>query len=467
MNLRDSLDAFRDFWREFAKVKSGIAGLVLLSCFILLGVFGPSLVPFPGATDHWRDIAFWQDNPRAAPPAWSNWFSSRKGAVSTILRDPTVEEKDLGDGVSLTTFSFAYRADFDRPPRDMVVRFTGQGQVPVTITVTRPDGLSAEIYRDQLSLAEDDVQRVSVDRNCAQGVIEFVRSVDQELASTMRAGTLKPLYILFSKIVAGVGDSPIPLKGDYNLQVAALKVSADFSIGTPEIMVSGDVAGLLGTDISKRDVFTGLIIGIRWALVIGILTSIITVLCGVFFAVTAAYFGGAVDWVLNRVYELLFLMPVLPFLIVISAIFKPTIWTLIIIICLFFWTGPFKPAYSMALQIREETFVEASKGIGSGRWRIIVRHIIPILLPYSFAQMALAIPGVIVYEASVSLLGLGDATIVTWGQLLNDALSQGAVINNLWWWVVPPGLMIALMGMSFAFLGTALDKILHPKLRTR
>jgi peptide/nickel transport system permease protein len=81
--------------------------------------------------------------------------------------------------------------------------------------------------------------------------------------------------------------------------------------------------------------------------------------------------------------------------------------------------------------------------------------------------MALTIPGVIVYEASVSLLGLGDATIVTWGQLLNDALHQGAVINGLWWWVVPPGLMIALMGMSFAFLGTALDRILHPKLRTR
>ena len=81
--------------------------------------------------------------------------------------------------------------------------------------------------------------------------------------------------------------------------------------------------------------------------------------------------------------------------------------------------------------------------------------------------MALSIPGVIVYESSVSLLGLGDATKVTWGQVLHAALGKGAVINNLWWWVIPPGLMIALMGMSFAFLGTALDKILHPKLRTR
>ena len=160
-------------------------------------------------------------------------------------------------------------------------------------------------------------------------------------------------------------------------------------------------------------------------------------------------------------------MPVLPFLIVVSAIYKPSIYTLISIICLLFWTGPYKPVYSMALQIKEETFVEAARALGSSRLRIIFRHVVPILLPYSFAVMALSIPGVIVYEASVSLLGLGDSSIVTWGQILQAALSQGAVINNLWWWVVPPGLMIALMGMSFAFIGSAMDRILHPKLKTR
>ena len=92
---------------------------------------------------------------------------------------------------------------------------------------------------------------------------------------------------------------------------------------------------------------------------------------------------------------------------------------------------------------------------------------IPLLIPYSFASMALYVPSAIVYEASISLLGLGDATIVTWGQILHDALRGGAVINGLWWWVIPPGLFIALMGMTFAFIGFAMDRILHPKLRTR
>lgn len=467
MNLRDSMESLGEFWKEFSKVKSGLVGLGLLLLFVVLGFVGPYIVPFPGATDRWRDINFWQDNPQAAPPVWTNWFTSKKGVVSSLLTKYREETQEQDGGVKLQTFSFDYRYDYEKPPRDMVVRFQGVGQVPVIITLARPDGLEAELYRDQMELAENDICRISLERNCAQNVIEFVRAHDEELASTMSAQLIRPLNILFSSLDKDVQASPKALKGDYTINLTALILADDFKIEKPSIMVSGNVSGILGTDISKRDVFTGLIVGIRWALIIGILTSVITVLVGVIFAVVAAYFGGFVDWIISRLYELIYLMPILPFLIVIAAIFKPSIWTLITIICLFFWSGVYKPVYSMALQIKEETYVEASRALGSGRWRIVFKHIIPILLPYSFAVMALSIPGIIVYEASVSLLGLGDATIVTWGQILNDALNQGAVINQLWWWVVPPGLMIALMGMSFAFLGTALDKILHPKLKTR
>ena len=88
-------------------------------------------------------------------------------------------------------------------------------------------------------------------------------------------------------------------------------------------------------------------------------------------------------------------------------------------------------------------------------------------MTYSFASMALYVPSAIVSEASLSLLGLGDTTIVTWGQILHDALSGGAVLSGQWWWIIPPGLAMALMGMTFAFIGFAMDKILNPKLRTR
>ncbi len=467
MSVRDSIQDLGEFWAEFSKVKSGLVGLGILLAFALLGIFGDFLIPFPGASRHWRDINYWQDNPQAAPPAWTNAFAAKKGVPSSTLSSFKAENEVQDNGVAIKTFTFDYRFDYDRPPRDLIIRLPGSGQVPLDISIQRPDGLTAVIYHEQLELAEGSDNRISVTRNCAQAAVEFVRGQDEALANTMNADLIKPVNVLFAKMGPEIASVPVTLEGDYKIKIRALIVSDDFHVGKPSIVVSGHVSGLMGTDASKRDIFTGIIIGIRWALVIGILTSVISVIAGVLLGIIAAYFGGVVDWLLTRLYELIYLLPVLPFLIVISAIFKPSIWVLIALICAFFWTGSYKTVYSMTLQIKEETFVEASRALGSGRWRIVFKHISPILLPYSFASMALSIPAIIVYEASVSLLGLGDATIVSWGQILESALTQGAVINNLWWWVVPPGLMIALMGMSFAFLGTALDKILHPKLKTR
>jgi peptide/nickel transport system permease protein len=456
-----------EFWNEFSKSKTGLVGLALMLVFVLLGAFGGLLVPFPDAARHWRDIDYWQDEPLAAPPVWTNAFAARKGAPSSILTRFRTEKETRDDGVAIETFVFAYSFTYDRPPRDLVVRVPGSGRVPMAIWLERPDGLSAELYRDQVDLSGGGENRVSVTRDCARAAIEFVRSRDEALADTMNADLIKPVEILFAKPGSGIPGAPAPLKGIYEIRIRALVVSPDFSLGRPTVIVSGQVSGIMGTDASKRDVFTGIVLGIRWALMIGILSSAVTVVAGVLLGIVAAYFGGALDWLLTRLYELVYFLPVLPFLIVISAIFKPSIWVLIAIICAFFWTGSFKTVYGMTLQIKEESFVEASRALGSGPWRIVLRHIAPMLLPYSFASMALSVPAIIVYEASVSLIGLGDATIVSWGQILESALTQGAVINGLWWWVLPPGLMIALMGMSFAFLGTALDKILHPKLRTR
>jgi peptide/nickel transport system permease protein len=467
MNALDSMESLREFWLEFTRVKTGIVGLAILGTFVLLGVFGIFLVPFPDAIGHWRDINYWQDNPQASPPVWTNAFTPKKGVVSSFLGAPKEETRPEEGDVTVKTYTFDYSYVADQPPRDLILRVAGEGPVPVVVSIKRPDGKTAEIFRSQMELSKGKLERVSIARSSSQEVIEFLRAEDEGLAGSLSADLIKPLTILFSKIDADVAVKPSALKGDYRIIVSALILSPDFKVDKPSIIVSGHVSGILGTDAMKRDIFTGIIVGIRWALIIGILTSVVSVAAGVLLGIVAAYFGGAVDWALTRLYELVYLLPVLPFLIVVSAVFKPSIWTFIAIICLFFWTGSYKTVYSMTLQIKEETYVEAARALGSSRWRIVFKHISPILLPYSFASMALSIPAIIVYEASVSLLGLGDATIVSWGQILEAALSQGAVINNLWWWVIPPGLAIALMGMSFAFLGTALDKILHPKLKTR
>jgi len=278
---------------------------------------------------------------------------------------------------------------------------------------------------------------------------------------------LIPCNVIFSKAEENIVEKANALKGKYIFSVSYILKNDSDTVTDSVMNFSGRVYGVFGTDASKRDLWSGIVYGLKWALIIGLLTSLTSVLIGVFYGVICAYYGGFVDSIMQRIFEIFVSVPLLPILIVLSAVVKPSIWIMILMMCAFFWTGPVKTVRSMALQIREETFVEASKALGASNARLIFKHIVPILLPYSFATMALSVPSAIVYEANISLIGLGDATIVTWGQILHDAFTGGAVLKGMWWWVVPPGIMIALMGMTFAFIGFAMDKILQPKLRTR
>jgi peptide/nickel transport system permease protein len=142
-----------------------------------------------------------------------------------------------------------------------------------------------------------------------------------------------------------------------------------------------------------------------------------------------------------------------------------SIFLMIGFLTIFGWVGIAKVARSMALQIKTKGYVEASKMMGQKNSKIIFKHIIPQLLPYAFASIAISVPAAITTEAGLSFLGLGDPSFPTWGQILHDANTYGAAARGLWWWIVPPGLMIAITGLAFVFLGSALDVIVNPKLK--
>lgn len=470
MSLGFSNSPLGDFWSEFRESPSGIVGLSLLAVFALVALFGTLISPYPEAAKMWRSIEYWQDAPANAPPAWTNAFAREKGAVSARL-SPSSTEAEEGDGYRIVRSVFEYDCAYDRPPIDLVLKFGLLEPAPVTVTVQRPDGRSVELVR---STAEpvSGFARISIDKEAGAAVLDFARGIeDGEASGRLDGSSLEPTSVVFAEAAPGIASAPRALKGRYRITLETLFVDGaapeDSSASAPRLSVVGRVSGILGTDGQKRDLCSGAIAGVRYALLIGFLTALVSVAVGVVYGALSAYAGGAVDAAMQRFFEIMSSMPLLPFMIVLSAIFKPSIVTMIVLMVLFFWTGSVKTVRSMALQIKEETYIEAGRALGAGGRRILFRHIIPILIPYSFASMALAVPGAIVYEATVSLLGLGDATIVTWGQILHDALGGGAVLNGFWWWVVPPGLLIAIMGMTFAFLGFAMDKILHPKLRTR
>ncbi len=402
---------------RFFHSRSGVAGLVLLGLLGLVGAFGPLLAPYPEAASHWRDISYWQDSPAAVPPAWTRgpWNSSRV-AASARVSGGSPEESAMEGGASKLTWRFSLNPLGTTTGRDLVLVLPGEGQLPVLVGVKALDGNEHELARKILRVSGAEPARLS-----------FPAVVGRELVVTEYR----------------VPGSPPP--------------------ESPLLILPGQVSGLMGTDVAKRDIFTGIVLGIRWALLLGVLVSFITVMTGIILAIGAACTGGWVDLLINRIYEFFSLMPILPFLIVLSAVFKPSLWTFAALALLFFWTKAFKPVYAMALQIREEGYIEAGKSIGTSRWYRAFKYVLPALLPYGFSIMALSVPGIILYEAGISILGLGDSTVVTWGQMLHDAFAQGAVINRLWWWILPPGLMISITGIAFSLLGRGLERVWDPR----
>jgi len=243
-------------------------------------------------------------------------------------------------------------------------------------------------------------------------------------------------------------------------------VEATIYIDDLFLRLYGNSFGILGSDQFGRDVLTQLIYGTQISLTIGILSAIFSVVIGLFIGLAAGYIGGFADQVLMRFTDLLLVIPDTPLYIVLMFVLSPTIWTLILLISLLGWTGFARLVRSQTLSLRERPFVEAAKAVGGGKFHIIIRHILPNVMSLVYVTLATSVPYAITSEAWLSWLGLFDPTTMTWGRMLHDVQVETIGIY-MWWWVIPPGICIALISLSFILLGYALDDVLNPKLRKR
>ena len=224
---------------------------------------------------------------------------------------------------------------------------------------------------------------------------------------------------------------------------------------------------LLGTDELGRDIFSLLIYGTWTSMTVGILASILTVLIGTFVGIYAGYYGGAVQSILMRLTDFFLILPALPLMIVLAAILGPSIWNIILVIAIVSWPVTARVIMSQTLSVKESSYVEASKALGGSDTYIIFRHILPNVTPLIFAYVILNIAGAILAEAGLSFLGLGDPSHISWGMMLYYANQFGALVAGLWWYILPPGLAISLLVLSFMMIGYALDEIINPRIRRR
>jgi peptide/nickel transport system permease protein len=219
---------------------------------------------------------------------------------------------------------------------------------------------------------------------------------------------------------------------------------------------------LLGTDSLGRDVLSRVIWGTRTSLIIGVGAVIVIGMIGVTLGLASGFLGGIVDQVVMRTADTLLTLPSLLLLIAISAIFQiKSIFMIMLAIAVVGWSGLARITRSRVLSVKEELFVEAARGIGVGQWRIALRHVLPSCIAPVIVQLTMVVPGAILTEASLSFLGLGDPTAISWGLMISSGRS---VLATAWWICTFPGLAIALTTFAFNYLGDALRDALDVRL---
>ncbi len=221
-----------------------------------------------------------------------------------------------------------------------------------------------------------------------------------------------------------------------------------------------------GTTNLGRDVFSQVLIGTRAALLVGFLAAFFVTLIGTNIGIIAGYYGGWVDSLLMRLVDILYAIPLIPFVIIMMALVEPSIWNVIWGISLLTWRTVARIIRSQVLSVSQRPYVKAARMAGCSNFRIMYYHIAPNILPLALLEMAFAVGWAITAEASVSFVGFGDPTVISWGQILHMVFLTGA-IRTAWWWVVPPGLAIALLLIGVFFTARSLEEVVNPRLRRR
>ena len=224
---------------------------------------------------------------------------------------------------------------------------------------------------------------------------------------------------------------------------------------------------LLGTDDMGRDVLAGVVLGSRISLLVGLSSTVLSMLIGAGTGIVAGYYGGRLGEALMRITDVFLVIPWLPLMLVLAAVLGPSIWNIILVIGITSWAGTARIVRSQTLSVRERPFVERARAMGASDAHIMAHHILPNVFPLIFANTILVSAVAILSETTLSFLGMGDPFHMSWGVMLHFAFSTGAVTLGAWWYLLPPGICVVAVVLGFTFVGYALDEVLNPRLRKR
>jgi peptide/nickel transport system permease protein len=221
----------------------------------------------------------------------------------------------------------------------------------------------------------------------------------------------------------------------------------------------------LGLDDAGIDMLTLLIWGARVSLLVGFAASIMAMLIGGTIGILSGYIGGRTDMVLMRITDYFLVIPDVPLMIVAAAVWGQSLLNIIVIIAVIYWTSTARLIRAQVKSVRERVYVKRARALGADNRRLILKHILPQVTPLLVANTVLTAATAIFAETFIAFLGLGDPSQVSWGKLIQNSLTGGAIFSNAWWAIVPPGVCVTIVIVACTMVGQAMEDALNPRLK--
>jgi peptide/nickel transport system permease protein len=224
-------------------------------------------------------------------------------------------------------------------------------------------------------------------------------------------------------------------------------------------------AHLLGTDGGGADMLALLVSGASVSLIVGFAAAAVSAFIGGTIGLLSGFFGGKTDILLMRITDYFLVIPDVPLMIVVAALFGRSLTNIILIIGAIYWTTTARLIRAQVKSVRERVYVQRARALGAGPGRLIARHVFPQVAPLLIANTVLLVAYAIFAETFITFLGLGDPSVVSWGRLIENGFTDDAILNDAWWAIVPPGVCVTIVVLGCTTLGQAMEEALNPRLR--
>jgi peptide/nickel transport system permease protein len=467
-NFKESLREFHErsglFFQELRRYPSAMFGLAVIAILLAGSIYAITALPYEqyGQDYDRKRLTGYSYLPRTAMPAWMNLFNDPPLLSTFIInedsRETSVSMRTLENGWVEKTTTFTFDYPYKEIPSEIFLYLDpkyGERSPFASFGWTCPNGSTFKLKDKAISAS------TSYDFESGINSVRLLRQ-NPEWKNWFGDNELYPTPA-FNLLFAKPGSSQlVPQHGTYRLTVTSLLFEKDSDI-QPQLVLLGQVYGLAGTDYGRRDLMVPLFWGMPFALFIGLLGTLITTLVAMLLPAIGVWFGGWVDNLVQRLTEINMLLPSLPIAVLTNVLFGWNIWIILgIVIVLNTFGSPIKTMRSAFLQAKEAPYIESARSYGASDFRIITHYLVPRILPVLIPQLTAQVPSFIFLEATLGFFNI-KSTYPSWGRIIYEGLTRGALYGSPFW-VLEPISLLLLTGLAFAMLGSALERILNPRI---